>query len=58
VFWTRGSGSRVLDVACGNGNASIAAARRWCKVTGLDYVPGLLQHAADRARAEGLELVG
>jgi len=27
----------VLDVACGNGNASLAAARRWCKVTGLDY---------------------
>lgn len=50
------SGSRVLDVACGNGNAALAAARRWGKVTGLDYVPELLQRAAERARAERLEL--
>lgn len=50
------AGSRVLDVACGNGNAALAAARRWCKVTGLDYVPGLLRNAEDRARAERLEL--
>jgi len=50
------SGSRVLDVACGNGNAALAAARRWCRVTGLDYVPELLRRAGDRARAEGLAL--
>jgi ubiquinone/menaquinone biosynthesis C-methylase UbiE len=50
------SGMRVLDVACGNGNAALAAARRWCHVTGLDYVPALLRRAGDRARAEGLEL--
>ncbi|HYV65352.1 MAG TPA: class I SAM-dependent methyltransferase [Myxococcales bacterium] len=50
------AGSRVLDVACGNGNASLAAARRFCKVTGLDYVPELLERAAERARAEKLDL--
>jgi ubiquinone/menaquinone biosynthesis C-methylase UbiE len=50
------SGSRVLDVACGNGNASLAAARRFCRVTGLDYVPELLRRADERARAERLEL--
>jgi ubiquinone/menaquinone biosynthesis C-methylase UbiE len=50
------AGSRVVDVACGNGNASLAAARRWCKVTGIDYVPALLRGAAERARAERLEL--
>ena len=48
------SGWRVLDVACGNGNATLAAARRWCHVTGLDYVPALLARAGERARAEGL----
>ncbi len=53
------AGSRVLDVACGNGNAALAAARRFCNVTGLDYVPALLRGAAERARAEhvALELV-
>jgi SAM-dependent methyltransferase len=50
------AGSRVLDVACGNGNAALAAARRWCNVTGLDYVPALLAGAAERARAEHLPL--
>jgi SAM-dependent methyltransferase len=50
------AGSRVLDVACGNGNASLAAARRWCRVTGLDYVPELLARAGERARAERLEI--
>jgi len=50
------SGSRVLDVACGNGNAALAAARRFCRVTGLDYVPELLVRAQERARAERLEL--
>jgi ubiquinone/menaquinone biosynthesis C-methylase UbiE len=48
------AGSNVLDVACGNGNATLAAARRFCKVTGLDYVPALLERAAERARAERL----
>lgn len=50
------AGSRVLDVACGNGNATLAAARRFCQVTGLDYVPALLERAAERARAERLEV--
>jgi ubiquinone/menaquinone biosynthesis C-methylase UbiE len=45
---------RVLDVACGNGNAALAAARRFAEVTGLDYVPGLLARAEARARADGL----
>ncbi len=48
------AGSVVLDVACGNGNAALAAARRFCAVTGVDYVPALIARAADRARAEGL----
>jgi ubiquinone/menaquinone biosynthesis C-methylase UbiE len=46
------SGSTVLDVACGNGNASLAAARRYCEVTGIDYVPSLLARAEERSRAE------
>ena len=50
------AGSSVLDVACGNGNAALAAARRGCQVTGLDYVPQLLQRAAERARAERLAI--
>jgi ubiquinone/menaquinone biosynthesis C-methylase UbiE len=48
------AGSLVLDVACGNGNATLAAARRFCKVTGVDYVPALLALARERARAERL----
>jgi SAM-dependent methyltransferase len=51
------AGSRVLDVACGNGNAALAAARRFASVTGLDYVPSLLDRAGDRARVEQLDLV-
>jgi SAM-dependent methyltransferase len=47
---------QVLDVAAGNGNASLAAARRGCLVSSTDYVPGLLERGAERARAEGLEL--
>src|SRR5690349_7856363 len=50
------SDSPLLDVACGNGNAALAAARRFCRVTGLDYVPALLRRAGDRAQAEGLAL--
>ena len=45
---------KVLDVAAGNGNATLAAARRGCKVTSTDYVPELLDRGAQRARAEGL----
>jgi SAM-dependent methyltransferase len=50
------AGERVLDVACGNGNAALAAARRFCQVTGIDYVPALLERARQRAAAEGLEV--
>jgi 2-polyprenyl-3-methyl-5-hydroxy-6-metoxy-1,4-benzoquinol methylase len=49
-------GQRVLDVACGNGNASLAAARRFCDVTGIDYVPMLLEAARNRTEAEGLDV--
>ena len=44
----------VLDVAAGNGNVSLAAARRWCTVTATDYVPALLERAQARADAEAL----
>jgi SAM-dependent methyltransferase len=47
------SGSRVLDVAAGNGNATLAAARRWCEVTSTDYVASLLESGRTRAQAEG-----
>ena len=47
-------GQRVLDVACGNGNASLAAARRFCEVVGIDYVPMLLDEGRQRAKADGL----
>ena len=46
----------VLDVAAGNGNATLAAARRGCKVTSTDYVSTLLERGAERARAEGLDV--
>jgi SAM-dependent methyltransferase len=45
---------RVLDVAAGNGNATLAAARRFARVTSTDYVPALLERGRERARAEGL----
>jgi SAM-dependent methyltransferase len=47
---------RVLDVAAGNGNATLAAARRGCAVTSTDYVPALLEKGAARAHAEGLDV--
>jgi ubiquinone/menaquinone biosynthesis C-methylase UbiE len=50
------AGHQVLDVAAGNGNASLAAARRWCRVTASDYVPALLERARERAAAERLEI--
>ncbi|MFM0175098.1 class I SAM-dependent methyltransferase [Paraburkholderia sediminicola] len=51
------AGSRVLDVAAGNGNGTLAAARRWCDVTSTDYVASLLDAGQARARAEGLTAV-
>ncbi len=50
------AGSRVLDVAAGNGNATLAAARRFCEVTATDYVPELLAAAHRRAEAEGQKI--
>lgn len=50
------AGQRVLDVATGSGNAAIAAARRLCDVTGVDYVPALLDRGRSRARAEGVSV--
>ena len=47
---------RVLDVAAGNGNATLAAARRGGRVTSTDYVPELLDRGAERAHAERLEV--
>lgn len=50
------AGQHVLDVAAGNGNASLAAARRWCDVVATDYVPALLARARERAAAERLDI--
>src|SRR5512132_2697614 len=50
------AGERVLDVACGSGNAALAAARCGCEVTGIDYVPELLDRGRERAAAEGLSV--
>src|SRR3954469_20285291 len=50
------SGQTVLDVAAGNGNITLAAARRWCEVISTDYVPALLERGRMRAKAEGLEV--
>jgi ubiquinone/menaquinone biosynthesis C-methylase UbiE len=49
------AGSRVLDVAAGNGNATLAAARSGAKAVGVDYVPALIEDARTRAAAEGLD---
>ena len=51
------AGERVLDVAAGNGNATLAAARRFAQVTSTDYVPALLEKGKARADAEGLKVV-
>jgi len=51
------AGSKVLDVAAGNGNCSLAAARRFCDVTSTDYVPALLEDGRRRAEAERLPMV-
>jgi ubiquinone/menaquinone biosynthesis C-methylase UbiE len=50
------SGQRVLDVASGNGNVALAAARRWCDVMATDYVPALLENGRERAAAERLDI--
>ena len=50
------AGWSVLDVACGTGNTAIAAARRRCHVTGVDYVVALLERARQRAAAERLTI--
>jgi SAM-dependent methyltransferase len=47
---------RVLDVAAGNGNATLAAARRGCRVTSTDYVSSLLDRGSERATAEQLQV--
>ncbi len=49
-----GGGANVLDVAAGNGNATLAAARRFCRVTSTDYVASLLERGRLRAEADGL----
>jgi ubiquinone/menaquinone biosynthesis C-methylase UbiE len=51
------AGELVIDVAAGNGNATLAAARRFARVTSTDYVPQLLEKGKARAQAEGLEVV-
>lgn len=50
------AGQKVLDVASGNGNAALAAARRWCEVVATDYVPSLLERARERAAADRLQI--
>ena len=50
------AGERVIDVAAGNGNATLAAARRFADVTSTDYVPELLDKGKARADAEGLKV--
>jgi ubiquinone/menaquinone biosynthesis C-methylase UbiE len=49
------AGERVLDVGCGSVNAALAAARRFCRMVGVDGDPALLARARRRADAEGLE---
>ena len=48
------AGDKVLDVATGSGNTAISAARRFCEVRGMDYVPELIEQAKSRAEAERL----
>jgi len=50
------AGQKVLDIAAGNGNATLAAARRWCEVTSTDYLETLLSNGRRRADAEGFRV--
>jgi ubiquinone/menaquinone biosynthesis C-methylase UbiE len=50
------AGQKVLDIAAGNGNVTLAAARRFCEVTSTDYVEALLARGRKRADAEGLTI--
>lgn len=50
------AGERVLDVAAGNGNATLAAARHFARVISTDYVDALLERGRERAGAERLEV--
>jgi ubiquinone/menaquinone biosynthesis C-methylase UbiE len=50
------AGDKVLDVATGSGNTAISAARRFCEVTAIDYVPELIEQAKSRAQAERLDV--
>jgi ubiquinone/menaquinone biosynthesis C-methylase UbiE len=50
------AGQKILDVAAGNGNVSLAAARRCCEVVSTDYVPSLLERGRARAAADGLTI--
>ena len=50
------AGEKVLDIAAGNGNVTLAAARRWCEVTSTDYVEALLARGRKRAEADGLQV--
>jgi ubiquinone/menaquinone biosynthesis C-methylase UbiE len=47
---------KVLDIATGSGNTAISAARRFCEVTAIDYVPELIDYARKRAEVEGVEI--
>lgn len=50
------AGEKVLDVAAGNGNATLAAARHFANVTSTDYVNALLERGKERAAAERLQV--
>jgi ubiquinone/menaquinone biosynthesis C-methylase UbiE len=50
------AGDKVLDVATGSGNTAISAARRFCDVTGIDYVPELIEQGRKRAEVEGMSI--
>lgn len=47
---------RVLDIACGSGNTALVAARRYCEVSGIDYVPSLIDRARARAEVDGVQV--